>query len=678
MADSPAPSAHRRAPFAWRDRPRIVEWLVSDPELRAAAGVAHPGARTASGPDTVIDDELRAYAEEIVPHYLASLHHRLAVRLARRLASALYRVRVGHADPALLGDRVPSDAAVIFVVNHRSNMDYVLVSALAAEHAVVSFAAGEWANVWPLANLARGLGAFFVRRGSQNVVYRHVLERYVQHAIDHGVVQAVFPEGGLSRDGRLRPAKLGLIAYATRRLSRSSGLDVIFVPVGINYDRVLEDRTLLQDVEPTGPSRSKLATCLTGAGWIAKNLGLNIRGRLYRFGYACVNFGAPISARRYLEERELDFATLNPSERRTETERFGALLMEEVARVIPVTPVSLVASALLTFEQGETTVTALRARVDALVEELRATSALVYLPREDRGYLVDVGLRTLVIRRLVTRRDDVCRVGPGERALVAYYANAIEHFLERRAPPTAEWRSHVAERAVVLVHGLARTSRSMARLARALEAAGYTVYNWDYPSRRFGVTELTGALNDYARRAATSSRRVDFVTHSMGGLRARGVLERGDFPNVGRLVMLAPPNRGAAMASRALEYAWARAFFGRALDDLRPDGRSSVAARLGPPACEFGVIAGTRSFHPLQPTSYYASIVGSPGPHDGTIEVDETRLPGMADFITVNANHTFIMEHEETIRQTLHFLEHGRFERFVNSATRRRDGLLPE
>ena len=114
------------------------------------------------------------------------------------------------------------------------------------------------------------------------------------------------------------------------------------------------------------------------------------------------------------------------------------------------------------------------------------------------------------------------------------------------------------------------------------------------------------------------------------------------------------------MAARASGYAWARGFFGQALEDLRAGG---LVDRLGSPPCEFGVIAGTRSFHPLQPTSYYSSFIRPAGSHDGTVEIAETRLAGMADFITVNANHTFIMEHDDTLRQTIAFLERGRFDR---------------
>ena len=152
-------------------------------------------------------------------------------------------------------------------------------------------------------------------------------------------------------------------------------------------------------------------------------------------------------------------------------------------------------------------------------------------------------------------------------------------------------------------------------------------------------------------------------THSLGGLLVRGVLARGRLPNVGRLVMLAPPNRGAKLAQQLSEYGWARTLYGPVLSDLGAlsAGGTAVDSQLAAPPCEFGVVAGTKSFHPLQPTSYYSSLVRPAGSHDGTLDVDETQLPGMTDFVTVNANHMFIMEDEEALKQTLSFLERGRF-----------------
>src|SRR3990172_4097513 len=140
-------------------------------------------------------------------------------------------------------------------MNHRSNMDYVLVAFLAAERVALSYAVGEWARIWPLQTLIRSMGAYFVRRNSGDALYRVVLQRYVQMATESGVPQAVFPEGGLSVDGRLRSPRLGLLDYMLKTFDPDGERDLVFIPVGVNYDRVLEDRTLLLKSDAAPPRR---------------------------------------------------------------------------------------------------------------------------------------------------------------------------------------------------------------------------------------------------------------------------------------------------------------------------------------------------------------------------------------------------------------------------------------
>ena len=146
------------------------------------------------------------------PSFNPWLYFRIGYYLARRTVQFLYRVRMGYSDERALSEIEPN-ASVVFVMNHRSNMDYVIVAYFAAQRSALSYAVGEWARIWPLQALIRSLGAYFVRRDSRNPLYRQVLARYVQAATAAGVVQAVYPEGGLSRDGRLRRPKLGLINY---------------------------------------------------------------------------------------------------------------------------------------------------------------------------------------------------------------------------------------------------------------------------------------------------------------------------------------------------------------------------------------------------------------------------------------------------------------------------------
>ncbi|GAF97517.1 unnamed protein product, partial [marine sediment metagenome] len=130
---------------------------------------------------------------------------------------------------------VNPDSTVVFVMNHRSNMDYILLAFLAAERTTLSYAVGEWAKIWPLQTLIKAMGAYFVRRNSGNPLYRLVLQRYINMSTKEGVCQAVFLEGWLSRDGRLQPPKLGFVDYMLRNFRPEKDRDIVFIPVGLNY-----------------------------------------------------------------------------------------------------------------------------------------------------------------------------------------------------------------------------------------------------------------------------------------------------------------------------------------------------------------------------------------------------------------------------------------------------------
>jgi glycerol-3-phosphate O-acyltransferase len=309
-------------------------------------------------------------------------------------------------------------------MNHRSNMDYVLAGYLAAEQAALSYAVGEWARVWPLSALIRAMGAYFVRRNSHDELYRRVLERYIAMATEAGVPQAVFPEGGLSRDGRMRAPRLGVLDYMLRGWHPGGERDLVFVPLGINYDRVLEDRSLLLALE--GRSAGRTAAARTLLGFLAQNLYLRLRSRWYRFGYACVNFGGPISMREYCGARGIDFHKLAGDERKRAVAALGEALMGAVGRIVPVVPVALIAQ-VFADAGAPLSELELKAAAERLLQRLVAHGAHVYIPRSDFDYALGVGLRMLRLRRLVDERDGLYSVRPEERVLLAYYANSIAH-----------------------------------------------------------------------------------------------------------------------------------------------------------------------------------------------------------------------------------------------------------
>jgi glycerol-3-phosphate O-acyltransferase len=365
------------------------------------------------------------YAREIVPAFNAFLYFRLGYWLGKALAKTLYRVRLGYTDTTALAAVNPR-SSVVFVMNHRSNMDYVLVAFLAAERVALSYAVGEWARVWPLQQLIRSMGAYFVRRSSGDPLYRLVLQRYVQMAVEAGVPQAVYPEGGLSADGKLRPPRLGLLDYMLRAFDPGAERDLVFIPVGINYDRVLEDRTLLRKLDPSAPSRGLFYAAARTVAFAASNLWLALTGRWYRFGYACVNFGKPISMRDYASRTGTDFRRLADDARHREVERVGVEIMRAISEIIPVLPVSLVATIFLRGRVAGWSELEMKSAVHDLIMRLEAAGAHIYVPRGDLDYAIGVGLRMLLLRHIVVEQDGLYRANPAELALLAYYANSIE------------------------------------------------------------------------------------------------------------------------------------------------------------------------------------------------------------------------------------------------------------
>jgi glycerol-3-phosphate O-acyltransferase len=422
-------------PFQRTRRQVLLDRLLHDAKVQEAI---EERVREEGVPRDVVVQRVERYAHEIVPAFNAYAYFRLGYALARRLAQLLYRVRLGYSDEEGLASIRPG-STVVFVMNHRSNMDYVLVAYLAADRAALSYAVGEWARIWPLQTLIRSMGAYFVRRNSGNPLYRRVLERYVCMATAAGVTQALYPEGGLTRDGRLRAPKLGLLDYLLRGYEAAGGeRDLVFVPVGINYDRTLEDRTLLLDLEPDAPRPGRTAALRATLGFLRRNLGLLLRGRWYRFGYACVNFGTPLSMRAYLERRGVDLRTLPQEGRAALVASLGRELMEAVGGVVPVLPVSLVATAFVEDPQRRWTELELKARVFHLMQRLGGAGAHVYLPRKDEDYAIGVGLRMLVLRRLVEERDGLFRAAPSELPVLRYYANSIVHLFPVLPSPPAD------------------------------------------------------------------------------------------------------------------------------------------------------------------------------------------------------------------------------------------------
>lgn len=416
----------RIPPIALTRRKVLVDRLVYDPRVIQEVD---DYCETEGVPRDVAVSRVRHYAGEVVPAFNAYVYFRFGSWLSKRITELLYRVRLGYADEEGLHNIDPN-SSVVFVMNHRSNVDYVLVAYLALNRVALSYAVGEWARVWPLQQLVRAMGAYFVRRGSGNRLYRRVLERYVQMAVEGGAAQAVFPEGGLSRDGLMREPRIGLLDYMLRKFDPDGDRDIVFVPVALNYDRVLEDRTLLAENEPHAEHKSGRHAARTAMRFALRNLSLRMRGKLYRFGYACANFGSPISLREYT--RSLGWTPYRdpPDTRIERVKGLAEELMLKVGELVPVLPVSLLSTIFLSEPERWRSIAELQTETKTLLASLGDRGARIYLPREDESYFVTVGVRMLTLRHLVDERGEKYRPVARELPVLRYYANAIQHLLK--------------------------------------------------------------------------------------------------------------------------------------------------------------------------------------------------------------------------------------------------------
>ncbi|MEM8653471.1 MAG: 1-acyl-sn-glycerol-3-phosphate acyltransferase [Pseudomonadota bacterium] len=400
-------------PFKLARRYDMIQRLIYDPEVTEAI-VLH--ATENNVPENVAFEQARRYAREIVPSFSAFAYFSFGARAARWLATALYDVRTGLNNDQQI-QSVDPDATVVFVMNHRSNMDYVLVTYLAARASALSYAVGEWARVWPLSRLIKSMGAYFIRRRSRGQLYRKVLARYVQMATANGVTQAIFPEGGLSVNGQLMPLKMGLLSYVVEGYDPAKR-DVVFVPVAINYDRVLEDRVLIA-ADKRGDRRFGVSITVMMAA-ILRLLGQWITRRYRKFGTASVVFGPPVSLAALGATRDLG--------------GLAETLRESIQNVMPVPFVPLL-SRMFLLSQGPIPDGEMLHNVKMAMPAERGTRPP--LLDEELSDRMQRGLDDMHRRGMLTRSDAGWAMVPEEIDLFRFYANSIGD-LYPESIPTAD------------------------------------------------------------------------------------------------------------------------------------------------------------------------------------------------------------------------------------------------
>jgi pimeloyl-ACP methyl ester carboxylesterase len=215
-----------------------------------------------------------------------------------------------------------------------------------------------------------------------------------------------------------------------------------------------------------------------------------------------------------------------------------------------------------------------------------------------------------------------------------------------------------AQSGVVLLHGIARNSRSFRKLQRSLEASGFATLNLSYDSRRKSLEQLADDIHPAIGRFVNDVQgQVHFVGHSMGGLLTRVYLAKHRPERLGRVVMLGTPNGGSEIADRLRDFALYRAYFGPAGQQLATRRDPATETLLPAVSYPVGVIAGNRSIYPI------SSAFLLPAPNDGRVSVEGTKLDGMADHVVIGVSHPWLVRNASAIRQTIAFLLHGRFGR---------------
>ncbi len=433
--------------FRFIDRVWVRQTLLLDAELGEETAAR---ARATGVSMLTLRDRIEGWLDEIVPYFNILSYYKLGGVVAQGLTEACYELVFDSAGLEAARAQVPRGSVTVYVANHRSNADYVVLSVGAMRQVALSYAVGEWARVWPLDVLFRSFGSYFVRRGEKDQLYHSVLERYLQLVAARGLTTAFFLEGGLTRDGRFREPKIGLLDYLIGVLRREPEREIMFIPVGINYDRVLEDRNLLADTKPTALAkwRSFARMALRAPGYTLAFFARAAVRSHRKQGYAGVNFGPAIPLTSFMPDAAI-VARLPDAERRPRIAQAADFLLDRVHGVVPATPVALVAGPLLA---GVTDLTELVRKVREQVAALESAgrpitrgsafrrTAPTSRPddaqkeelddaignSEDAERIVDLALILLERRRLVSREGGAMRVSPGAADLLRFYQLSLE------------------------------------------------------------------------------------------------------------------------------------------------------------------------------------------------------------------------------------------------------------
>jgi len=417
------------------------------------------------------------YIDEIVPTFNLLSYYKFGFGIANFLLKFLYEVVIDEDGKDKI-KQIPDDSLVIYVMNHRSNLDYIVVGYMLAENISVSYAVGEWARVFPLELIFKSFGAYFVRRNFRNPLYHTILKKYVQLISKNRVTQGIFLEGALSRDGKFRPPKTGLLDYILTASNDDTFPDnVVFVPVGVNYDWILEDKTLIsewREGKQTMTFKDHLASFVTvllkTPYLIVVNLLRILTRRVKEHGYVSVKFGEPVSMDSLMEMDQY-IEKSDYTERSDILKSTAEKLLDRIGEVVPITPVTLFSLALTQFQSDRIEKSKCIQEMHRLLDLLETKGAVLmrgedYSSQEEsqmrleaeswfrkrelleferdllKGDEVEktlkIAVEILTRRKIIKVDQKQIRILPEKRSYLEYYANTIRHHLEQETSRVSE------------------------------------------------------------------------------------------------------------------------------------------------------------------------------------------------------------------------------------------------
>ena len=410
------------------------------------------------------------YIDEIVPTFNLLSYYKFGYSIANFLLKFLYEVVIDEEGRDQIKE-IPEDSLVIYVMNHRSNIDYIVVGYMLLENISVSYAVGEWARVFPLEYIFKSFGAYFIRRNYRDPLYHILLRKYIQLISRNKVTQGIFLEGGLSRDGRFRPPKTGLLDYILAETANPDDAgDVYFVPVGINYDWILEDKTLISEWKEgkqtmtIGDHLMSLLTILIKSPYLlVVNSFRALTGRLKEHGYVSVQFGEPVTLNSLITPEKFEEKE-SYQERRGDLKQVAELLLDRISNIVPITPVALLSYTLTREEGNVIDKSQCRKQMHHYLEHLEEQDAQLMMGEDYshqiksrqhlesekwfrkrdlvefekgliRGDVVDktlqLAVELLVRRNIIKVNTEQILIVPDKKVYLEYYANTIRHYFEQ-------------------------------------------------------------------------------------------------------------------------------------------------------------------------------------------------------------------------------------------------------